>query len=45
MLYEIFTGKRAFDAKTIAELLRKHDEGMHVAPTSESAISIRRSSG
>ena len=31
VLYEIFTGKRAFDATTIAELLRKHDEGVRLA--------------
>jgi eukaryotic-like serine/threonine-protein kinase len=27
VLYEIFTGKRAFDAATLADLLRMHDEG------------------
>jgi tRNA A-37 threonylcarbamoyl transferase component Bud32 len=30
VLFEIFTGKRAFDATTIAELLRQHDEGVRV---------------
>jgi predicted Ser/Thr protein kinase len=34
VLYEIFTGKRAFDAKNVAELLRMHDEGVHLTPTS-----------
>jgi Protein kinase domain len=36
VLYEIFTGKRAFDAKTIAELLRMHDEGPALTPDSSS---------
>ena len=27
VLYELFTGRRAFDAKNVAELLRKRDEG------------------
>jgi serine/threonine-protein kinase len=36
VLYEIYTGKRAFDAKTIAELLRMHDEGMHLSALSSS---------
>ena len=31
VLFEIFTGKRAFDAKTIAELLRMHDDGVQVS--------------
>jgi len=31
VLYEIFTGRRAFDATTIAELLRQHDEGVRVS--------------
>ena len=31
VLYEIYTGKRAFDATTIAELLRQHDEGVHLS--------------
>src|SRR5215207_9795098 len=30
VLFEIFTGKRAFDATTIAELLRQHDDGVRV---------------
>jgi hypothetical protein len=34
VLYEIFTGRRAFDAKTVAELLRQHDRGLEAAPTS-----------
>ncbi len=28
VLFEIFTGRRAFDAKTVAELLRQHDRGL-----------------
>jgi hypothetical protein len=34
VFYEIFTGKRAFDAKNVAELLRMHDEGLAITPTS-----------
>ncbi len=34
VLYEIFTGKHAFDAKTVAELLRQHDRGLQASPTS-----------
>ncbi|HEY8550071.1 MAG TPA: serine/threonine-protein kinase [Vicinamibacterales bacterium] len=34
VLYEIFTGRRAFDARTVAELLRMHDEGVSLTPTS-----------
>ncbi len=34
VLFEIFTGRRAYDAKTIAELLRMHDEGLSVTPSS-----------
>ena len=30
VLFEIFTGKRAFDATTIAELLRQHDDGVRI---------------
>jgi hypothetical protein len=33
VLFEIYTGKRAFDATTIAELLNQHDEGVHVSQT------------
>jgi serine/threonine-protein kinase len=33
VLYEVFTGKRAFDAKTVAELLRQHDRGLQSAAT------------
>jgi serine/threonine protein kinase len=33
VLYEIFTGKRAFDAKNVAELLRMHDHGLALTPT------------
>ena len=32
VLYEIFTGRRAFDASTLAELLRQHDEGVRRRP-------------
>ena len=32
VLFEIFTGKRAFDAKNIAELLRMHDDGSSLTP-------------
>jgi serine/threonine-protein kinase len=31
VLFEIYTGKRAFDAGTIAELLRQHDEGVRLS--------------
>jgi serine/threonine-protein kinase len=31
VLYEIYTGKRAFDATTIAELLRQHDDGVRLS--------------
>jgi hypothetical protein len=34
VLFEIFTGKRAFNAKNVAELLRMHDEGLSVTPSS-----------
>jgi serine/threonine-protein kinase len=34
LLFEICTGKHAFDAKNIAELLRMHDEGLALMPTS-----------
>ena len=34
VLYEIYTGKRAFDATTIAELLRQHDDGIQIADSS-----------
>jgi hypothetical protein len=30
LIYEIYTGRRAFDATTIAELLRQHDEGVRL---------------
>jgi hypothetical protein len=33
VLFEIYTGKRAFDATTIAELLRQHDDGVRVSGT------------
>ena len=31
VLFEIYTGKRAFEATTIAELLRMHDDGVQVS--------------
>jgi hypothetical protein len=34
VLYEIFTGKRAFDGATLAELRRKHSEEQPAAPSS-----------
>jgi hypothetical protein len=37
-LFEIYTGKRAFDASTIAELLRQHDEGVHVSQSAGRAL-------
>jgi hypothetical protein len=33
VLFEIFTGRRAYDAKTVAELLRMHDDGLPVTPS------------
>jgi hypothetical protein len=33
VLYEIFTGKRAFDAKNVNDLLRMHDEGLTITPS------------
>ncbi len=33
VFYEIFTGKRAFDAKNVAELLRMHDQPIELTPT------------
>ncbi len=46
VLYEIFTGKRAFDATTIAELLRQHDDGARARQRIDrAATSIRPSSG
>ncbi len=34
VLYEIFTGKRAFEAATLAELVRLHSESAPVSPSS-----------
>jgi serine/threonine-protein kinase len=34
VLYEIFTGKRAFEASTLAELVRLHSESTPVSPSS-----------
>jgi Protein tyrosine and serine/threonine kinase len=34
ILFEIFTGRRAFEAKTIADLKRAHDSGAIATPTS-----------
>ncbi len=33
VLYEIFTGKRAFEASTLAELIRKHESTTPTSPT------------
>ena len=33
VLYEIFTGRRAFDAKTLSELVEQHQSGAFIAPT------------
>jgi serine/threonine-protein kinase len=34
VLFEIFTGRRAYDARTLHELKTLHDSGSHVAPSS-----------
>ncbi|HXT28798.1 MAG TPA: serine/threonine-protein kinase [Vicinamibacterales bacterium] len=34
VLYEIFTGKRAFEAKTLSDLIEQHHAGMLTTPTS-----------
>ena len=34
VLYEVFTGKRAFEAKTIADLVAQHQSGQITAPAS-----------
>src|SRR4029079_16986957 len=34
VLYEIFTGRRAFDAKSLADLIEQHHAGMLTTPTS-----------
>ena len=33
VLYELFTGRRAFDAKTLGELIEQHQSGTLTAPT------------
>ena len=33
VLYEIFTGRRAFDAKTLSDLIKQHQSGTITAPT------------
>ena len=33
VLYEIFTGRRAFDARTLSDLIEQHHEGALTAPT------------
>jgi len=33
VLYELFTGRRVFDVKTLADLVARHDEGTITAPT------------
>jgi len=44
ILFEVFTGKRVFDGKTIAELRRLHDTPLQTTPSTLVAISIRSSS-
>jgi hypothetical protein len=34
VLYELFTGRRAFDAKTLGELVEQHDSGSLATPSS-----------
>jgi hypothetical protein len=34
VLYELFTGRRAYDAKTLGELVAQHESGSLTAPTS-----------
>jgi len=34
ILFEVFTGRRAFDAKTIADLIRQHESGQVTTPSS-----------
>src|ERR1051326_6041911 len=34
ILFEIFTGKRTFDAKTMADLIRQHESGAIATPSS-----------
>jgi hypothetical protein len=34
VLYELFTGRRAFDAKTLGELVEQHDSGSLASPAS-----------
>ena len=42
VLYELFTGQRAFEARTVAELLRKREEGAlppsHVVPELDASL-------
>jgi serine/threonine-protein kinase len=33
VLYELYTGRRAFEGKTLAELVRKHREGLPIEPS------------
>ena len=43
VLFEIYTGRRAFDASTIAELLRQHDEGLNLSTgTAQLDPAVRR---
>ena len=44
VLFEIYTGRRAFDATTIAELLRQHDDGIRLSSAPSGPRSIRWSS-
>ncbi|HYM26198.1 MAG TPA: protein kinase, partial [Vicinamibacterales bacterium] len=34
ILFEVFTGKRAFDAKTMADLIKQHEDGNITTPSS-----------
>src|SRR5579872_5618500 len=34
ILFEVFTGRRAFDAKTMADLIRQHEDGSITTPSS-----------
>jgi serine/threonine-protein kinase len=44
VLFEIFTGRRAYDAKTLGDLKQLHDTARSRRPRPSSAISTRRSS-
>jgi hypothetical protein len=44
VMYELFTGKRALEAKTIAELIQKHDDGNLLPPSAVVSCLVRRCS-